>query len=1381
MTASVPTKAPASELIDPELLGRVRRGRRYRSVGWIGVLVTVGGFAVTKIAPLLEGESAKPPTPLPLALGLALLAISLLLINWTRIWVQESKQPFQYTFSIGEFERGPQPAPSDAARASSPIDWLTKDLTEKLGERVGRLSLLDDEHVPPDDPEEDPAAHVHVAGWQGLRRRDDGGWMLEVVPKVRLGGRGAPMKLARTVRFRLGEPNPRSRASPVPPKLEDEQYRHLLERVYWSIASQIYAQIRLGVERKVKLLPPGRLRAAAFLAEADDYATSNTLDAYEAARGLYRRALEIYDVSSRRPSGTAWRRLVGGALADVDRDRCRLRRNAAKVLRGLGRREILTARAQLGYARMLVAEWHLRRLCGTVPTGLFEAAPNIRAAITRLRSTPTDVDGRNAALFRAYVTMAMASHYLADPTATKTALAQAERVLPADAQEDPEFLFTAGMSEEAHVRSLRLLGEAVELDPMFERARFHRAQRYEELWRSREPFEQRVAEVVDDEYAAVIAIDPGNVSAWANRGFMGWLMAGFGSGSARTAWKQRGLSALEAGRQYKEVRGEAMVAELDWNLTRFAAEAGDFDTAYVHYVEAVSAMLGEPRLGFLDYFYIFATPTLVKRFTDYRDRVFKAAASKAARKFDPRLVKSVKAFVLNDCGSAHLAYHMRSGSSRAFELARQCFTEAIEENGDFVVALFNLARLEFIQAKATPLPEAELVGRLELVARRFAEVLRREPDWVLPQLLALKVHGELGIWAARRRRELARVPLTSARLLPLPQPPGPDGQPNGNDVAQRRAHLDGAHDRHEAELQALLHKLLPHSAFGGVEGMPSRLALDGQGVPPLLESETGFWTWSFTEIHAAALAGWATALAERGVPATFDLAAELRHVFGRADLELLQAHRAATVARLAATPRDPDLLAVKAECDELIESFTRVRLRMDPANYFYLTDSVLRDEEERRELLSAASTAPPSSLGLAWIAVQQSALGVPDAAVATARQALRAPELEGGAALWEGLGHLLASRGDVDGALEAYARAIAEADLAGTPGAAANAAHLLREAGKNGKARQALRSAARKPEIAFALAAGLASNRPEDAALVYRDLIERAGEPEETRTRARLALARMTAAANPTESEAMLRAAVAEPSAARHEAALELAETLEESEPSEAKGFYELAIAEGTPATVLTATLRLASPLEGKGEADEALELYLAAAATHGWIAICIGDIMLRAERTDVAERIYKAGALAVDASPDYAAAAALRLADLLAGKGSYQEAAQAYEAVVMAKRIWVAADAAVSWGEMALSLDPGLKLEDFHQHVALAVAKAPLVKTIYWVGYCREIGQRLEDLGRPECADAVQVAVARAFPGAIPTLASALEASGAERGAELVREQARVAAAAGL
>ncbi len=349
MALSIPGIKSAEEILEPTQIRTAQRGKRLRSIGWFGVLTSVALLAVSGFASW-SGSKA-------FALAGFLLTLSIALINWTRIWVRESKEPFQFTFSVAEFEPGPDRLASFRPDADgTPLAWLRRDLIERLSKQVRRLSLLDESEAPDDDSEEGLARHVHVSGWYGLRRHANDDWYLEVKPRVRLGAHDAPERMARTIRFLLGdlqsvtdEPAPPAgeRAAeetpPRPTRLPREEYERLFERVYWSVASEVYAQIRHGVEAKVRLLPPGRLRAAAYLYEADDYAASNTIDATRRPSPLSQGAGNVrpevsvptrYGVAEGgEPRPHPLRQVLG-----------LLRLQLSKLLRRFGRREILTAR-----------------------------------------------------------------------------------------------------------------------------------------------------------------------------------------------------------------------------------------------------------------------------------------------------------------------------------------------------------------------------------------------------------------------------------------------------------------------------------------------------------------------------------------------------------------------------------------------------------------------------------------------------------------------------------------------------------------------------------------------------------------------------------------------------------------------------------------------------------------------------------------------------------------------------------------------------------------------------------------------------------------------------------------------------------------------------
>src|SRR6188472_2225712 len=116
---------------DPD---QVRRGRALRSVGAAGAIGSLLVFLAGKVILELGGS-----------FGVVLLVVfgfSLGLIGWTRLWIKESKEPFQYTYSVGDFEA---PDAAEGGRCSGPISALERDLKEKLSERVGRLSLLEED------------------------------------------------------------------------------------------------------------------------------------------------------------------------------------------------------------------------------------------------------------------------------------------------------------------------------------------------------------------------------------------------------------------------------------------------------------------------------------------------------------------------------------------------------------------------------------------------------------------------------------------------------------------------------------------------------------------------------------------------------------------------------------------------------------------------------------------------------------------------------------------------------------------------------------------------------------------------------------------------------------------------------------------------------------------------------------------------------------------------------------------------------------------------------------------------------------------------------------------------------------------------------------
>jgi len=938
MVPVLPSKVSADSIADPALSRRVRRGRKFRSIGWAGALISVIAIAREGLMPLFSNS-------LGVIVGTGF-GVSLLLINWTRIWVRESREPFKYTFSVAEMEPGPEVNPSARGRlADGPIGWLARDLTEKLGDRVGRLSLLEEDEVPAHEEGEEPAPHVHISGWYGIRSTEDDEWYLEVVPKVRVGGKGAPTELGSTVRFKLDDPAGDGRSRRLPPPLYREQYRLLLERVYWAVASRIYSQIRRRVEEKAMLLPPGRLRAAAYLNEANDYACSNTLEAFDAARDLYRKAQEAYVRASHRRPTTRWRKLVADFWTGWDRKVGKLRGRLSQMFQRFARREVLAAEAQLGYARMLVAEWNLRVLCGVAPKELYEAPRHICEAIKRLQALPADIPRRKDALFRAYVTLGLARADLRDSAGAAKALQEAAELQPTDAADSSDFLIAEAAIAGDPIRSLRLLTRAVEHDPKHERAHFMKAQQLDRLWRRRHSLEPLVADTLDEEYAEVIAIDPGNVSAWANRGYVGWLLSspdpseeaapmGRGGLRPRLGRRRRALASLDAGCRYKEVRGDAMVGELNWNMVRFKAEAGEFGEAYKHSIAAVSALLGEPRMGFVDYFYRDATEALLRRYRAYERRVKSQAKAARKRKGDRRMINSVLAFVLNDCGGAHYSYFRRAGNEHELDKAVSLFEDAIRENPSFVLPKYNLAELAGDKAVDETADRRERAIYLNAALQHLAEVVQLEKFWTFPRLQMARLETLL--------------PSLEGEFTPVSQA-----------------------TKIRVEPHQWLQTLLPHPYFRS-NGLPgSRIDREGADVAGLLADEQICWDLDFNEVQVQVLVRWAGVLADPAPGPAVELTRRLQEAFYPSDPLLLKSRIAATTVLLgqASYPKQAVRLEREIKTCLVLEVASRFAdLQLDPTHHRNLASSFGRlSEDQQQEIYSRAHSASPGEVVVALL------------------------------------------------------------------------------------------------------------------------------------------------------------------------------------------------------------------------------------------------------------------------------------------------------------------------------------------------------------------------------------------------------------------------------
>jgi len=284
-----------------------------------------------------------------------------------------------------------------------------------------------------------------------------------------------------------------------------------------------------------------------------------------------------------------------------------------------GKVELMCARAEIGYANMLLYRRTLAAISHQRVNAVFEAKPVAARAVARLdpKKLPEDVPRQKESLFDAYVTLALAWHSLGSDHEAEKWLAESRRLDPARTDEDAKYLYVAGEVTPQTTAKLQLFQRAVEVDPRFDVAQFSRAVQLEMLWRTRATLERNVAEIVFREYEDVLKTNPGNVGAWSNLGYMRWLLGD----------TEQAREAFEGGRDYKEIKRETYVAELDYGLARVAAEQGDFEAAYRHYESGVSALLAQgvshSGVGYTGefYHYSFINQVIMDRFDRYKRAV----------------------------------------------------------------------------------------------------------------------------------------------------------------------------------------------------------------------------------------------------------------------------------------------------------------------------------------------------------------------------------------------------------------------------------------------------------------------------------------------------------------------------------------------------------------------------------------------------------------------------------------------------------------------------------------------------------------------------------------------------------------------------------------
>jgi len=696
----------------------LRRGRAFGGIAtFVLATLSVGQIALALYQTTIVQSAGKLdfrhlPQELPLWTGIASIVLLIAFRTWSRFWLQESKRAFRYTYSIEPFEA--------IETAATDLRWLTTDISRRLSERIRRLTLLDDALARTDTSTD--LSHIHISGSFGLREQRRGAgdrhWQIEVLPWIRIGQREAPARLAHRVTYRSTEWD--SKTKPLLTELLPDDYEKLVERVYFSIATEIYKQIREDVQRKIDLLPGRRFRATAYFYEAEDYVRSNTLDAYADAVELYRRVIELYDPEWVELPSTTWRRLIKLIERWLAATARRVRIKGSLYWPRMARVQLMVARAYLGYANAQVYQHILASLSGQRVNAVFETKPAVERAIRRLESLPPHVEGLRVAKFDALVTKALVNSVLSARIDAFDNLESARATEPLRAEQDSRYLFVRGYLEPDVIQSLRFLRRAVDLDPEYEVAQFELARATDTLWRTRPRLERGVVQSAIKEYERVVDLNPGNIAAWASLAYTNWLLGK----------RDRAAQLYERGLEYKEIKRVTFVAQLDYGLARIAAERGKFLEAYRHYIDAVSAEMVQgashgPQED--DRELAIIGDDMLIRFDAYARNVEKhwhKAGQDPAKSDEARVRDSVLAFVLTDFGKACFAHFVRTGDNDSLQRAREVLDRATEQKhgSRFVLTHFyqHLLNFEWVSESAWR----------DYVGDHILKVDSLDPNWV---------------------------------------------------------------------------------------------------------------------------------------------------------------------------------------------------------------------------------------------------------------------------------------------------------------------------------------------------------------------------------------------------------------------------------------------------------------------------------------------------------------------------------------------------------------------------------------------------------------------------------------------------------------------------
>jgi hypothetical protein len=673
--------------------------RRYKSrwslaVAGISALVQIG--VLLKIGDLTHLTPGRAFLP---AIVLFVAAIAWVLARYTGFLFKQSSEPFRYTFSMKPFGNVEStPGARFAVDQIDQINLLSYDLTELLNKRVRRFSLRESPAAGAEATKgTNPTSHFDIEGSYAIRQEENEGWILHVWPRVRAGAEGNSFTLAYAVRLPLEETPEGKNARAM---LTSAEYSRLVERVYSSVATEIYKQIEADLRDKMTLFPTNSLRALARVVEAEDFENSNTIDAYDRALEMYRSSLDelsasrVQQLMKRIALEHGWlvsqewtglrAALEAEAKTKLGYSRCLIYRRLVSEMAGRQRNAIFETRPKLKGATVLLAHSYNSFLPEGTPRlstnleQLMEAQPTSEIALTR-DAVPQPM-WRKALyqkvredLCETFAVAALAYSILADSEKARNALQLADAFAANSTPVRVRIFLLLAKAQLAPglPQKLTYLNEARELNPDSEITLYRFALFSDLLARDNDDVTKRHVGDLVEKYEAVLKVNPANIASLIGQGYLLWIVDELDAARKK----------LRTGIEFQKIVAQTFVGDLKYCLARVEVEraaapkqpseteddakrrtAALLNQAVFDYQEAmladrsVAASDTDPQGSSMSTYYDFLNATILEAYGRLAERARRISETGG---FDEVATRQALHYALNDYGNACFNYYLR--------------------------------------------------------------------------------------------------------------------------------------------------------------------------------------------------------------------------------------------------------------------------------------------------------------------------------------------------------------------------------------------------------------------------------------------------------------------------------------------------------------------------------------------------------------------------------------------------------------------------------------------------------------------------------------------------------------------------------------------------